>query len=162
MGEDAKKLQKGILASLIGEYIRDTNISIVKGLEIGTLGGLTLEYLLHNISKLEMVTVDPAPCWNDLERNLKTVRERVKIIQQKSDNAVKLWGVGEFDFVWVDGDHSYEQVRRDIKNYRPLVKAHGFIGGHDYNGCAGVKQAVDEAFGDRITLGDDYTWWIYV
>ncbi len=66
------------------------------------------------------------------------------------------------DFVWIDGHHTEEQVRRDIQNYRALVEPGGLIGGHDY-GTNEVQQVVDEEFADcEIHLGDDTTWWVFL
>ena len=58
-----------------------------------------------------------------------------------------------YDFVYIDGLHTYEQVKKDIKNYKQLIKPNGFIGGHDYHptGWPGVVQAVNETVGvDKI------------
>lgn len=55
-----------------------------------------------------------------------------------------------FDFVFIDGNHSYESVAEDIAAWWPLVKGGGLLAGHDYNhpanqrGNFGVKRAVDE------------------
>lgn len=35
------------------------------------------------------------------------------------------------DFLFIDGDHSYEGVKRDFENYRPFVKSGGLIAFHD-------------------------------
>lgn len=54
-----------------------------------------------------------------------------------------------FDFVFIDADHSYEAVRADISAWWPLLRANGWLMGHDYNlheklKESGVKRAVDE------------------
>lgn len=36
-----------------------------------------------------------------------------------------------FDFLWLDGDHSYIGVKKDYEMYKHLVKNEGFIGFHD-------------------------------
>ena len=36
-----------------------------------------------------------------------------------------------FDFVFIDGDHRYESVRRDIQAWLPKVRPGGIMGGHD-------------------------------
>ncbi len=59
---------------------------------------------------------------------------------------------GDWDFIFIDADHSYETVKRDIELWRPRVRRGGILAFHDYSDepeCAypGVKQAVDEAFG---------------
>lgn len=37
----------------------------------------------------------------------------------------------EIDFLFIDGDHTYEGVKRDFEDYSPLVKAGGLIAFHD-------------------------------
>lgn len=49
----------------------------------------------------------------------------------KSDDGIKVLK-RKFDFVYIDGVHTYEQVKKDIINYLPLINEDGFIGGHDY------------------------------
>ena len=51
-----------------------------------------------------------------------------------------------FDILFIDGDHSYEAVANDLKNYAPLVKDGGKIILHDVLSAydPGVRQAVDE------------------
>ena len=136
----------------------------IKGLEIGTLKGDTMGYILDKCRHLEMVTIDPAPDRNKFMDNVKLHADRVHVLETVSDKAKILFETGEFDFVWIDGDHSYEQVKRDITNYLPKVKKGGIIGGHDYNSnvFTGVKKAVDEFGFKDIQFGDDMTWWVYV
>jgi len=42
----------------------------------------------------------------------------------------------ELDFLFIDGDHSYEGVKQDFEMYSPLVKSGGFIAFHDVNDTA--------------------------
>lgn len=45
---------------------------------------------------------------------------------------VKRWLAGEtFDFLFIDGDHSYEGVKADYGTYGPLVRPGGIIAFHD-------------------------------
>ena len=37
-----------------------------------------------------------------------------------------------FDWVYIDGNHSYENVLEDLQHYRPFVKTGGFLCGDDY------------------------------
>jgi len=49
------------------------------------------------------------------------------------------------DFVYVDGEHSYEAVSQDIADWWPKIKPGGILAGHDYNDTnPGSIQAVDE------------------
>ena len=64
-----------------------------------------------------------------------------------------------FDFIYIDGMHTYEQVKKDIQNYLPFVKKGGFIGGHDYvPGFQGVMDAVNEQFGAPDAVFHDTSW----
>lgn len=67
------------------------------------------------------------------------------------------FGHDAFDFVFIDGDHSYEGCAADIDAYRPLVKEGGLLAGHDHH-WPGVAQAVAERFGTTITLGPGSIW----
>lgn len=63
------------------------------------------------------------------------------------------------DFIFIDGDHRYESVKRDICKAMSYLKAGGVIAGHDYYppGWPGVVKAVDEIFG-TVNLVDTI-WW---
>lgn len=47
------------------------------------------------------------------------------------------------DMVFVDGDHRYEAVKRDIEKWMPRLKDGGLLCGHDRN-WPGVEQAIKE------------------
>jgi len=77
------------------------------------------------------------------ERDSKNVlvhREFSRILEKVDDDF--------FDWVYIDGDHRYETVKKDLELSYSKVKQGGFITGDDYvdghwwNG--GVKKAVDE------------------
>ena len=65
-----------------------------------------------------------------------------------------------FDMVFIDANHSYEYVKRDILNYRQLIRPGGILCGHDLN-HDGVAKAVNEIFGaDYRAL--EYLWWVTI
>jgi len=41
--------------------------------------------------------------------------------------------IENLDFLFIDGDHSYDGVKRDFEMYSPLVKKNGLIAFHDIN-----------------------------
>ena len=56
---------------------------------------------------------------------------------------------GYFDWVYVDGDHSYEEVLSDLRSWWPKIKIGGCVAGDDYqrkdeHGRLSVKAAVDQ------------------
>ena len=67
----------------------------------------------------------------------------------------------DVDFIFIDGDHRYESVLKDIGHAQSLFNgSSGIIAGHDYgNEWVGVKQAVDELFGDKVKSLETI-WWV--
>lgn len=58
------------------------------------------------------------------------------------------------DLVFIDGDHSYSQVKKDLLNYGPKLKRNGVLLGHDYTTSyvPGVKKAADELLGRKLVV----------
>lgn len=67
-----------------------------------------------------------------------------------------VWNV-KIDFLFIDGCHDEEEVRRDIAMWTPHVRIGGWITGHDYN-APGVQRAVAEAFGPCPADGSFCIW----
>lgn len=83
----------------------------------------------------------------------------IKTIRLTSDSAVDLLDDEIFDFVYIDGLHTYEQVKKDITNYKPLIKQGGVIAGHDYHpNWNGVIDAVNEMLGGPDKVYEDSSW----
>ena len=100
--------------------------------------------------------------WNHIEE---VFNNRIKpfsnILHLKmlSDDAVKEIKAS-VDFVYIDGMHTYDQCKKDIQNYLPLIKATGIIAGHDYSSAfPGVKKSVNELLASPdIVIGKDGNW----
>ncbi len=87
----------------------------------------------------------------------------IKNIKLTSDDAIDVLRDEIFDFVYIDGLHTYEQVKMDIINYKPLIKTGGVIGGHDYHSYwSGVINAVDELLGKPDKTFSDGSWIKYL
>jgi predicted O-methyltransferase YrrM len=114
--------------------------------EIGSARGLSACYMgmaLKRLGKGKLYAIDPhtATKWNDSESvetyeimrsNLKAfgVEQYVKIIRKRSADASAEW-CGPIDLLFIDGDHSYDGVRRDWELFSPLVSAFGIVVFHD-------------------------------
>lgn len=74
---------------------------------------------------------------------------------------------GRFDFVFIDGDHTYDAVKADIAAWWPLVNDGGLLCGHDIDhprdrrGLWGVRRAVEEhAAATGLEFGvEGSCWW---
>jgi len=94
---------------------------------------------------------------------------QLKIIRMTSVEASKLFYhykkyVNEkyFDLVFIDAEHDYESVKRDILTWEPLVKKGGIMCGHDYASREKeVIKAVDEIYGrDNIEVIHPGSVWV--
>jgi SAM-dependent methyltransferase len=57
---------------------------------------------------------------------------RVRLHRQYSYKAVAGFADGFFDFVYLDGNHHYEFVLRDLQDFAAKLKPGGLLFGHDY------------------------------
>lgn len=73
---------------------------------------------------------------------------RIQIHRSQSVEAAGDFAPGQFDWVYIDGNHEYEYVLADLRAYTPLVRPGGYVVGDDYGSAGwwkgGVTKAVDE------------------
>jgi predicted O-methyltransferase YrrM len=116
-------------------------------LEIGTAGGGTLFLLAHAADPAaRIVSVDLPrgefgggyPVWKiPLYRGFVRRAQRLHLIRGDSHAPETLARAraalrGEpLDFLLIDGDHTYDGVRRDFEDYGPLVRPGGLVAFHD-------------------------------
>ena len=77
---------------------------------------------------------------------------RVTVLRSRSTDAAATFAPESLDWVYIDGDHSYEGVSADLEAYFGAVKPGGLLAGDDYGHEGswfedGVKRAVDEFAG---------------
>jgi hypothetical protein len=65
------------------------------------------------------------------------------------------------DMLFIDGDHHYEPVKRDIKNGLAMLRAGGLLCGHDYDWKT-VRQAVDELLPTATVVPGTSIWFCFV
>lgn len=102
--------------------------------------------------------VDMDEVYDLFQENLKSC-PNLYVIRDYSYNVRDSFKDGQCDLVYIDGGHTYPEVRRDIADWLPKVKKGGFIAGHDYwRKFPGVVKAVNELVGkpDKVFL--DSSW----
>lgn len=70
--------------------------------------------------------------------------KHVQVFPYDSLNASCKFPDFHFDFVFLDSSHLYEQTKAEIRLWHRKIKVGGILGGHDVDGCEGVKKAVYE------------------
>jgi predicted O-methyltransferase YrrM len=144
--------------------------------ELGVWKGHSISYLASNLKNrnVKIYAVDIFEDWdknkevlNEVQyitqiynKNLENagVRNMITDIKSISWEAADKFKDGEIDFIFIDADHSYTSVTKDIKAWLPKLKKGGIISGHDYFTSLGVKQAVDELLGDVTTIKKENIW----
>lgn len=135
-----------------------------KGAEIGIFEGNFSEYIIDTVKPSLFYLVDVFTGYtisgdkngeNMKEVSLDLVYENltnkfkdnnnIKLFKGFSANFYESIPDDALDFIYIDGDHSYEGVKLDINNARNKIKTGGLICGHDYTSrFQGVIDAVDE------------------
>jgi hypothetical protein len=116
-------------------------------------------------NRLKKWTVQEAEA--DAFKRLAPFSDRIRWIKKDSSEAIQDVEDYSLQFVFIDADHTYDAVSKDIRAWLPKVKQDGksLIAGHDYRGhFRGVTKAVDEFFGNRVRFPKDRsrTWWVFL
>ena len=79
-------------------------------------------------------------------RLLKKFQKNVNIIKGNSNKVLKEINVDKFDYVFLDGGHKYETVKKDLENLTQIVNNNGTILCDDYDlsYAPGVKKAIED------------------
>lgn len=88
---------------------------------------------------------DHKKCYQEVLHNFGNY-SNVEIIKKYSHEASKLFNENYFDWVYIDADHTYDSICKDLKDWWPLVKNTGYMCGHDYftNFWVDVEKAVNQ------------------
>jgi len=127
--------------------------------EVGTYFGCSFSYLvieaINSGKKFDIVGIDACP-WPDVEptfnKNMAPLKGHFRtLFGGDSFDRIKEFEDKSVDFAFIDANHTYDFVSKDIAAMLPKMKPGGILTGHDYNLChPGVMQAVGEAFVEEI------------
>lgn len=135
--------------------------------EVGTWKGKSAAYMgveiINSGKKIKFDCIDPfVPVGDEMPEykithedlknafisNMKPLEGHYNLITTKSPECTKAYDNQSLDFVFIDGDHSYEAVAQDIKAWLPKIKLGGILAGHDY-AIPGVNKACHDVLGLR-------------
>ena len=123
---------------------------LTKGAEIGVDRGKFSEYMFEAIPDLELLCVDP---WRWKLRGKSRYHSAVRRLEPHNATIIRKTSLmaslevprESLDFVYIDGDHTFDFVMMDIILWAPKIKYGGIISGHDYYKFrhGGVVEAVN-------------------
>jgi predicted O-methyltransferase YrrM len=79
----------------------------------------------------------------DFIKNIEKVKDYINPIRSSSFVASNNFKNESVDFVFVDGDHSYQAVLMDLKLWWPKLKNGGIMAGHDF-WASQIRKAVED------------------
>lgn len=146
------------------------------GAEIGVSHGAHSKSILNSLDMKMLYLIDPFSMYDGIDgaqdiefdelyevtkASLKNYKDKTKFIRKKSSDAVNDIP-DNLDFIYIDGNHIYDFVKKDIEMYYPKVKKGGVICGHDFT-VVDVAHAVTE-FASKNNLkvstgGYLMDWW---
>jgi predicted O-methyltransferase YrrM len=134
--------------------------------EIGVFEGDFSARILRLSQPKRLYLIDPwyphNPRFSDAEATYSAVRSRfadaiatgrVAVLREDSASAASRFPDATFDWIYIDGDHHYTAVRRDLKLYYPKVKPGGYIACDDYHYRGTWEDGVTRAVDEFMTLG---------
>jgi len=177
------------LSSVVKPQLGTVKIAV----EVGVWRGDYSQQIIQQINPTEFYGVDPYTIRSDYidkpdpvefanQQNLNNLYIGVAgryatwqcatLLRKTGTEAAQQFHDNSIDFVYIDGDHTYDFVSGDITAWWPKIRKGGILSGHDYTSgnpqkghVYGVIEAVNEHV-DRYdltldTTAEEYaTWWV--
>ena len=136
-------------------HLIETN-NFNKMVEVGVRDGRTTFFLLDNIPNLTIYAIDTniKLFYNDSIRE--KYGDRLVALQGFSEIVADKIPDSSVDIVFIDANHNYEFVKKDILKYTPKLKNNGILCGHDID-YPGVNKAVNEMI-KNFDVGPNFVW----
>ena len=118
-------------------------LGYTRGAEIGVAEGRFSEAMHKAIPGLQLMSIDPWQAYGRISQRICDERynravqrlgglDGVTIIRKTSAEAARDVPDGSLDFIFIDGDHSFDAVMLDLLLWAPKVRRHGIVSGHDF------------------------------
>lgn len=138
--QHAISLKTGSTALEIGSYLGASTCYIVAGL-IEKSGHITCVDTWNN----ETIPEGEKDTFAEFQNNIKPVQQYVSCIRKNSYQLCPDDFENQFDFVFIDGDHSYNAARNDFHLAAALTREKGKVFFHDSKYSEGVPRVIGEA-----------------
>ena len=146
------------------------------GAEIGVWEGVFAKELMHSNPPKKMYLIDPflyieeysQSAYGNRNMSQKIMNEKfqmlkkkfkneikhgiIEVLRKKSDEALNDIEDNSLDWVYIDGNHSYDYALNDLKSFYKKVKQGGLITGDDYGTIGWWNRGVTKAVDTFLTL----------
>lgn len=138
--------------------LRDVD-GVVHMAELGVSTAMTSNFLVDLFPKLHITLVDTYP-YPEIKSLVNRHPDRVKFLHGTTVETAQLVENNSLDLIFIDAQHTYENVSEDIRHWAPKLRDTGILGGHDLYDRVfpGVRKAVEEV-GVPYEAGPGHTWW---
>ena len=140
------------------------------GLELGVNRGLNAKSIIENLNIKKLFLVD---IWKNYyyipknaNKNYLFVKQifkndnRIEIIKGKSLEVCKNFN-NMLDFIYIDSNHSYNDVYNDLLNWITKIKINGIISGHDIDSYS-LDYEAPQVYPAVIDFCSDYGYVFYI
>jgi predicted O-methyltransferase YrrM len=124
----------------IGSYLGASTCYIAAGLR-----GASASIVCIDTWQNQTMPVGIRDTLQEFEQNVKAIRHRLTLIRKASNDVTLEELGGHFDFIFLDGDHSYIQTRADFEYLSAFLAPNGVLAFHDSLFYEGVSRVIGEA-----------------
>lgn len=114
-----------------------------KGLEIGFAWSMSCRAFLETQPDATLLSIDVNDAMNRADEMERMWGDRWSIIYGDSSTEVKKLK-DKYDFIFVDGDHTYDGVKKDLDAVVRVIAKGGVIVCDDYNNAQSIRDAAHE------------------
>jgi SAM-dependent methyltransferase len=145
MAEELKKLKKNVALHVVDTF-KGSPANPTQAEMLEAHGGSVEKIFRSNMEALGFECID-ATSRSNIAAHRDTAKPAIFVLAKSSEQASWDFADEWLDAVFIDGDHSYKAVLKDIASWWPKVKSGGTLCGHDIDE-PGVAEAVKNNFHD--------------
>ncbi len=151
----------------VGVYLGDNAVDVLRELSIEKTW-LIDTWGENGFFLCDMRNLDDGNCiYEEIKERFRTEISQNKVEILRMDNREAANHIpNDLDLVYIDANHEYEEVKKDLEAWYPKVRKGGIFSGDDYHYYEGVVKAVDEFVsehpGINLQIGNSKTQWWFI